>query len=129
MAKGIKTGGRKKGIPNKVNQSGLDFHIKKYAKTPMVYLLKANDRYKIGRTSNMEIRFKRCIGLCPYPLDLIWYLPTNDYCKIEKALHKIFANKRIHYEWFELAESDVKSIMNITCKDDLVNVGGLFNCT
>ena len=127
MAKGKKTGGRKKGTLNKINQSGLDFHIREYAKVPMVYLLKANNRYKIGRTTNMELRFKRCIGLCPYPIDLIWYLPTKDYFEIEKGLHKIFFNKRVHYEWFELTDDDVKCIMNITCKGDLVNVGDIFN--
>jgi len=126
MAKGFKTGGRKKGTTNKVNQSGFDFHLRKYKKQPIVYLLKVNDRYKIGRTKNMELRFKRCIGLCPYPINLIWFLPTNDYAEIEKGLHKIFSDKRVHYEWFKLSDNEVKSIMDISSKSDLINVRGIF---
>lgn len=127
MARGFKTGGRKKGVQNKHSQHG-DFHLKDYAKEPLVYLLKANDRYKIGITTNMEMRFKRCIGLCPYPLELVWTLQTKDYRKIEKGLHRVFKNKRIHYEWFLLQEEDVSAIIKIKSMDDLNCICGLFNC-
>jgi hypothetical protein len=125
MKKRLKTGGRKKGTPNKCAQYA-HFHLKEYKKAKLVYLLKANDRYKIGRTTNMEMRFKRCIGLCPYPLDLVWTLETIDYAKIEKALHRIYKKKRVHYEWFALSESDVEKIIKIKTIDDLVHLEGLF---
>jgi hypothetical protein len=128
MAKGKKYGGRKKGTPNKNAQHG-DFHLKQYARESLVYLLKANDRYKIGMTTNMEIRFKKCIGLCPYPLYLIWTLKTKDCRKIEKGLHRIFKNKRIHYEWFLLNEDDVNQIIKIKSIDDLSYIGEIFNYT
>jgi len=126
MAYGFKTGGRKKGTFNKAAQHG-EFHLKEFKRESLVYLLKANDRYKIGFTTNMENRFRRCIGLCPYPLELIWTLKTNDYRNIEKGLHKIFKEKRIHYEWFLLSDLDVNCIKKINSISDLSNIGGLFN--
>lgn len=126
MPKGFKSGGRKKGVQNK-NAQHADFHLKDYKNQSLVYVLKANDRFKIGFTSNMEQRFKKVIGLCPYPLELIWTLSTNDYKRIEKALHRAFKDKRIHYEWFLLSDDDVKSIVKIKTIDDISHIGGLFN--
>lgn len=127
MARGKKTGGRKKYTPNKYSQQSI-FHLKDREPGPMVYLLKANDRYKIGVTTNMALRFRRCIGLCPYPLELVWTLRTNDFRKMEKGLHRLYKDKRIHYEWFLLTKHDVDEITRINKIDDLSNIGGLFSC-
>jgi len=123
MARGFKSGGRKKGTLNKVAQCGdAHFHVKEYKKEPMVYILKANDRYKIGMTTNMELRFKRCVGLCPYPIEMIHVLYSEDYKEIEKGLHLIFKHKRIHYEWFLLSDEDVEHIKEVKSIDDLAHI-------
>ena len=125
----IKTGGRKKGTPNKSNTEVTPFHLREYDKHPAVYLLKCNDRYKIGRTTNLSKRFFAKVGMCPYPIQLIWYFYINEHAVLEKSLHRIFKEKRIHYEWFLLSDDDVESIKKITSIQDIISVGGLFNAT
>jgi len=101
VAKRIKTGGRKKGTPNKSSASKLPFHLEKiYDKKPTVYLIKCHDRYKIGRTNNLSARF------------------------FTKA--RIFKEQRVHYEWFNLSNDQVEDIKKITCIDDVVFLTGLF---
>lgn len=126
MPKRLKYGGRKKGTPNK-NSSGNPMHMDIYEKEPFVYLVKANDRYKIGFSTNLSLRFKHSAGLCPYPIELIHLIKTPYYKEIERGLHKIFNSKRVHYEWFLLSEIDVESIKRVKNKDDLSIIGGLFN--
>jgi len=118
--------GRPKGSPNKKKQY-LDFNLDYYAKEPVVYLFKANDRYKIGMTSNLKKRFINVQAHCPYLLELVWTLKTNNHRKIEKSLHSIFKNKRIHFEWFELLDDDVDNIMRIKSADDLMHIDFFFN--
>jgi hypothetical protein len=127
MPRGYKTGGRQKGTPNKVNQYVTPFHLKEYEKRPTVYLIKAHDRYKIGRTINLSKRFFSCAGLSPYPLELIWNLYIDEHAVLEKSLHRIFKDKRIHHEWFSLSTDDVEAIRRITSLQDLYTMGPLFN--
>jgi len=120
-----KLGGRKKGSLNKKIQY-LDFKLDNYGKEPLVYLFKANNRYKIGMTSNLKKRFINVQAHCPYLLELVWTLKTKDHKKIEKSLHDIYKNKRIHFEWFLLSDDDVNSIMSIQEINDLMYINGLF---
>ena len=124
MAYGRKTGGRKKGIPNKTCQTKRGFYklLHELTGENIVYVIKAADRYKIGRTSNMSLRFKRVAGLSPYPLELVYYIISDDYYRIEKALHSIFKNKRIHYEWFILDDSDLEIIKTIKTFEDTKSI-------
>ena len=123
MPRGYKTGGRQKGTPNKVNKYVTPFHLKEYEKRPTVYLIKAHDRYKIGRTINLSKRFFSCAGLSPYPLELIWNLYIDEHAKLEKSLHRIFKDKRIHHEWFNLSNDDVEAIKAIASIQDLCSMG------
>jgi len=120
-----KLGGRKKGSLNKKIQY-LDFKLDNYGKEPLVYLFKANNRYKIGMTSNLKKRFINVQAHCPYLLELVWTFKTKDHKKIEKSLHDIYKNKRIHFEWFLLSDDDVNSIMSIQEINDLMYINGLF---
>lgn len=122
MPKGFKSGGRKRGTPNKNSQQGVAHLIDHHGRDSMVYLMKASDRYKIGFTTNMGWRFRKVVGLCPYPLELIWILKTQDFRDIEKGLHNIFKSKRVHYEWFLLSQNDVDQILKIKEKADLSKI-------
>ena len=104
--------GRKIGSKNKKIQY-LDFNLDMFGTEPLVYLFKANNRYKIGMTSNLKKRFINVQAHCPYLLELIWTLRTKDYKKLEKSLHNIYKTKRIHFEWFILSDNDVNEIMSI----------------
>ena len=124
--KRAKSGGRKAGTPNK-NSSGNPMHMGVYEKEPFVYIVRANDRYKIGFSTNLSVRFKNSAGVCPYPIELVYLIKTPHYKEIEKGLHEIFKHKRVHYEWFLLNEADVESIKKVSNKEDLCLIGGLFN--
>ena len=127
VAKRIKTGGRKKGTPNKASAPGTAFHLNKtYDRKPTVYLIKCHDRYKIGRTNNLGARFFTKAGACPYPLEHIWHLYIDEHALLEKSLHRIFKEQRVHYEWFNLSNDQVEDIKKITCIDDVVFLTGLF---
>jgi len=120
LGKGRKKGSRNKKIPY------LDFNLDIFGNEPLVYLLKANNRYKIGMTSNLKKRFINVQAHCPYLLELIWTLRTKDYKKLEKSLHNIYKSKRIHYEWFILSDDDVNEIISINEINDLMYINGLF---
>ena len=117
--------GRKIGSKNKKIQY-LDFNLDMFGTEPLVYLFKANNRYKIGMTSNLKKRFINVQAHCPYLLELIWTLRTKDYKKLEKSLHNIYKTKRIHFEWFILSDNDVYEIMSIKEINDLMYINGLF---
>jgi hypothetical protein len=117
--------GRRVGSQNKTKQY-LNFNLDIYDKEPLVYLFKANNRYKIGMTSNLKKRFINVQAHCPYLLELVWTLRTKDYKKLEKSLHNIYKNKRIHFEWFLLSDDDVNEIMSVTEINDLMYISGLF---
>lgn len=80
-----------------------------------IYLVSAKgaNRYKIGLTTNIERRFKRLEQQAPFPLVLIHFFATSDCLTSESALHQRFASSRVHGEWFELTDEDVKEICAI----------------
>lgn len=117
--------GRPKGSPNKKKQY-LDFNLDSYGRQPIVYLFKANNRYKIGMTSNLKKRFITVQAHCPYLLELIWTLKTKNHRKVEKSLHFIYKSKRVHFEWFELLDDDINNIIRIKSTDDLIHIDGFF---
>lgn len=82
-----------------------------------VYLISANiddiKLYKIGFTKrNVEDRVREFkTGNC---LDLqIEYVINSKWgTKIEKRLHKMFVDKKISGEWFNLSDEDVINLIN-----------------
>lgn len=74
-----------------------------------VYLVKLDKHYKIGISKQPSIRLKE-FTLLPYPLEEICVVKVNEYRNAEEELHKIFENKRVRGEWFELNEADVSFI-------------------
>lgn len=113
--------GRPRGSLNKKSKAGDCFHkqMELYGNKTGVYLLEAGGRYKIGITMDLRQRFMSVIGVCPFQLNLVWFLETAHSRMAERILHNIFRLKRIHYEWFELDENDVNRIKDIKCFEDI----------
>lgn len=80
------------------------------AKAGVVYVLKSAYGYKVGRTRNIPARM-RAFGV---HLPFIYTIPLcvwfDDCHAAERHYHKIFSEKRINGEWFDLLESDIQRI-------------------
>lgn len=74
-----------------------------------VYLMlnRANGRYKIGRSKFPFFREKTLQSQEP-DVELIdkWLAPSS----VEKKLHRLFKDKRLRGEWFELSKEDISTI-------------------
>lgn len=80
---------------------------KSYYSKGHIYVIKQDNLYKIGRSSNIKQRlwqFKDAEVISTYE--------TIDCIKDEKILHKKFKAKRHHGEWFNLNNEDLASIKN-----------------
>ena len=76
-----------------------------------VYLLRADNRlYKIGRSKAINERIKQLEIKLPYELELVAFIVVGDMYKVERWLHRKFADKRKRGEWFELEEVDIEFI-------------------
>ena len=78
-----------------------------------VYLMKGGDYHKIGLSVDPKNRRQQIATGMPFNVELIHTISTDDMKKAEKHLHKLFAEKRVGGEWFELDEADVEQIMGI----------------
>ncbi len=78
-----------------------------------VYLVRAGEYHKIGKTSKVHQRM-RDFGLqLPFPFELLHAIPVADMTDAESLLHKRFAAKRLNGEWFALSTDDVAAICSI----------------
>ncbi len=77
----------------------------------VVYILKAdNGLYKIGKTSNPDERLPRLAIQLPYPIVVVRQILTDDMDALESELHRRFADKRAHGEWFRLTQADLDEL-------------------
>lgn len=76
-----------------------------------VYLFKCLHRYKIGSSRNPRKRMSTMQS--PFPVEKLHLIRCSDMKASERALHRQFAAKRVHGEWFELNEKDVEYILTI----------------
>lgn len=80
-----------------------------------VYLFSAaNGLFKIGYSKNPDKRLSGINGESPIQVVLVHKIATNDMMWLEKKLHRKYANKRAHGEWFRLSKANVKAISSIT---------------
>ena len=84
-------------------------------KSGYVYLAHAkhSDRYKIGYSKKPIQREEQLKGQSPEPITFIHTIKTDDIEKLESDLHLLFQEKRVHGEWFDLSESDVKYVLSL----------------
>jgi hypothetical protein len=79
-----------------------------------VYLIMSeNGFYKIGRTKNINSRFKMFKTIFPMKWEFVHSFESNDYVNAESKLHNMFYEKRKMGEWFELSPKDVSYISSI----------------
>ncbi|MGL4618706.1 MAG: GIY-YIG nuclease family protein [Chroococcidiopsis sp.] len=71
-----------------------------------IYLIEAvgTNRFKVGRSSNLDIRIEQLRNQSPYPLKIVKQFNSLDSITEEALLHKLLAPTRIHGEWFSLNE-------------------------
>ncbi len=80
-----------------------------------VYLLGNKERriYKIGVSGEPKTRSKGVNTLLPFTVLVMHEIGADDSYKAEKILHGWFTKKRVHGEWFELSEDDVRFISSL----------------
>lgn len=73
-----------------------------------VYLIESdNGLYKLGRSDNVQSRFNNLATENAAHLTLRHAIIAKDYVRTESWLHKRFATKRHHGEWFRLLDDDI----------------------
>ena len=78
--------------------------------TSVVYIALCThcNAYKIGTTNNLSSRTKSLRSTNPYIL--ILYV-TSGYYLMEAHFHRLFADKKINGEWFNLNNSDMQILI------------------
>lgn len=77
-----------------------------------IYIMKCNEFYKIGMSSDIKKRLNSIQSSNPYPVSLEFNKKTSNSLSIEKQLHEIYKHKNIRGEWFKLVDNDIKDIIN-----------------
>lgn len=80
-----------------------------------VYIIKSSEFFKIGRTTNLGHRVYVLRRMNPHPVDVIKFFECSlrDANHLEKRLHRRFAEKRMHGEWFKLNDFDITELLEM----------------
>ena len=83
----------------------------------IVYLVKGNGLYKIGKTKSLKRRMKELKNMLPFDIELIHFWESNNYSQDESTLHRYLKKYNIKGEWFDLSESQLLELKAL--KDNL----------
>lgn len=81
----------------------------------VIYLIKAKDteQYKIGfsKRDNITSRVQALQIGNANALEVLFTFESKHGKKLEKTLHRLYAAKMVHSEWFQLTDEDVNSFL------------------
>lgn len=98
-------------LPATGSGSDLDCLAGKIPNSPGVYLIREGEFHKIGHTTNFALRLSSIRTANPHEIEVITFIETVNRAqakRLETALHKFFALKRVRGEWFELCSDDIQ---------------------
>lgn len=82
-----------------------------------IYLIKAGEHYKIGKSTNVARRMQQ-FNL-PIPIELLHTIAAQDMGRVESYLHKRFADQRVRGEWFTLSPDDIAWVCSLETLEPL----------
>jgi hypothetical protein len=78
-----------------------------------VYIMQWEGEYKIGKAVDIERRRKRLSGELNRDITVLHRIFSRDYSQAESDLHRKYASKRLHGEWFALEAEDIVWLMSL----------------
>ena len=78
----------------------------------LLYIFRAGKRFKIGASRDPRRRLQD-FSTSPIPVEFVWASHVENARAMEKALQALFHAQRIHGEWFELSEANIKFIKKL----------------
>lgn len=92
-----------------------------------VYILRAGDYFKIGKTTDFSKRIGQLKIQLPFKTQLFKVINTNDCTKLENYFHKAYSSVRVNGEWFKLSEHDVVMLTLYPCTVDVNDGAETYN--
>lgn len=89
--------------------------VPKPPRRPLVYCIGSREYgwYKIGATVFIEKRFRDIAAGCPFAVELIGTIDSDEPFAAERGLHRLFQTKRLKHEWFLLEPCDLAPFLPI----------------
>ena len=102
------------------DEAKLDLSLTKQrtkSKTPIagvVYLLKAGEHFKIGKSIKFDKRLEQIKLLLPYAVEVVHVIRAAHVSQAEAHWHRRFAALRRNGEWFLLTEAEVNEFKRVS---------------
>lgn len=81
--------------------------------TQYVYLVRADDIYKIGMSRTPKARIRAIGNVMGAPVEIIHIIDTDDMIRLEEFLHRRYDATWVQGEWFRLSDADVEWIKTL----------------
>ncbi len=101
---------------NLIKNLAIQNHNNSKTVSSKVYVLTDGFFYKIGSATNVQSRINKLQSGNPHTIKEFFSYSVSDSLKLEKSLHKKYAEKRMSGEWFNLTEKDLKEIESLILK-------------